>query len=311
MRIIEYRYGEPVIHAEPSVACLGFFDGVHLGHRTLIKDAVELADRRGLVPSIVTFPAEEQLIKKGAARLYSTEQKLEIFSSLGVRCVVICDFGSVLSLSAEEFVSGVLCRDLGVQVAVAGEDFRFGYRASGDSAALVSLMRANGYDAVIHGMQTCELPEGAAEISASLIRKYLSVGGVETAAMLLGAPYRISGVISRGRGIGRSYGYPTINTELPASSPLARGVYRTEVRIGSESYVGLTNVGTCPTFGERAMHAETFVLDFSRDAYGERAEISFLNYLREERAFSGAAELAAEIEKNVKEALDLAGGRGE
>ena len=311
MRIIEYKYPSGAQHAqEARAACLGFFDGVHLGHRALILETVERANAAGLVPTVFTFPSETAELKSGAARIYSTEQKLRIFEQLGVGTVVICDFASVAGLSAREFVSDVLIRELGVRLALSGEDFRFGHLAQGDSAELSRLMRELGGDAVIHKTEYCTLPSGRVEISATLIRELLAAADVRGAVALLGAPYRIGGEVKGGLGLGRTYGFPTLNTDI-GDSPLARGVYHTEVRIGGRSYTGLTNIGTCPTFGERAMHAESYLLDFDGDAYGERAEILFIDYIREERTFGSAEELRSEIDKNIKELLGRRSGGGE
>ena len=303
MRIIEYKYPEPTVDLPASLVCLGFFDGVHIGHRTLIVDAVKRARGSGLLAVVFTFPAESESLKSGAARIYPTEKKLAIFESLGVDAVVLCDFASVASLSPESFVREVLVGSLGARVALAGADFRFGHRASGNSDMLRELMRLEGGDAVIHEMEYIDVPGGRVEVSASLIREYLSSGRPELAAELLGEPYTVSGITVHGDGRGGKNGYPTVNTELPDGSVLLRGVYHTEVRVGGKAYVGLSNVGTCPTFGERREHIETYVLDFDEDVYGECVEIAFLGYLREERRFESATELALEIEKNIKEAV--------
>lgn len=304
MRIIEYKYpAATAVLNERTAVCLGFFDGVHLGHRALIRDTVERAAERGLLPTVFTFPSEARGLKHGVARIYGTVEKLRIFEELGVEAVVLCDFASVSSLSPSDFVREVLIKDLCAALALSGEDFRFGYRASGDSSELSALMREAGGEAVIHKMEHCDLPCGRVEISATLIREYLSRGEVDVAQKLLGSPYRISGEIVSDRKAGRGYGYPTINTELPDGTPLAHGVYHTNVKIGDKHYTGLTNVGTCPTFGERAPHAETYLLDFSGEVYGEIAEISFIEYIREERTFGSPEELALEIEKNIREVL--------
>ena len=293
----------------PLCAALGFFDGVHIGHRALIADTVSRARELGLRAAVITFPAEATGLRVGAARIYSTEEKLQIFRELSVDEVVLCDFSSVSGLSPLRFVSDVLVGDLGVRVAFAGEDFRFGHRAAGDSAELKRLMTDAGGDAVIHGMERVLLPEGETTASATLIREYLFSGKPRRAASLLGAPYKVSGRVERGDGRGHTLGYPTVNTELRPDVPLARGVYRTEVKIDGKSYTGLTNVGVCPTFGARILHAETYILGFSGDVYGKECEIFFLDYVRGERSFSSEEELRLEIDKNIKEiSADTFGG---
>ena len=311
VRIIEYKHPCAARCMEkPLVLCLGFFDGVHLGHRALIADTVRRAEELGLEPAVFTFPAESMGLKRGVPRLYTTEEKLAIFEELGVSTAVLCDFSSVSSLSPREFVERVLSDELNVRFAVAGEDFRFGHRALGDSATLRAEMQRCGGDAFIHTMEHFDFPDGRVEISASLIREYLSCARPERAAALLGAPYTVRATAVRGDGRGHVFGYPTVNTELPEDSPLARGVYRTEIEIGGVGYVGLTNVGSCPTFGERTVHAETFILDFDGDVYGESVAISFLAYIREERSFPSADALRREIKKNVSEVLkETRGGK--
>lgn len=309
MRIIEYKYPSVGTVCGPAAACLGFFDGVHLGHRALIGDTVRLAAERDIESMVFTFPSESLGLKSDIPRIYPTGEKLGIFEELGIDIVVLCDFSSVSSLSADEFVSHVLCRDLGVRVALSGEDFRFGHRASAGSTELIALMKEHGGEGVAHVMERCSLPEGSVEISATLIRGYLSRGDVRTAAALLGAPYRITAPVVGGLGMGRGYGYPTLNTDI-GSSPIRHGVYHTEVKIGGKSYTGLTNVGTCPTFGARAAHAESFLLDFSGDAYGCDARISFIDFIRDERTFGSPEELRREIEKNVKDLLGRKSGNG-
>lgn len=282
-----------------TAVALGLFDGVHIGHRALISETVRIARDRGLVPAVFTF-AEGGALKSGVARIYDSDERLSIFAELGIELAVIADFDSVASLSPEEFVSEVLIDRMRASVALAGENFRFGHHASGGGEQLVSLMRVSGGDAHILDIETYDLGEGQREVSSTRIRALLSRGDVRGAALLLGSPYRLTSVVSRGMGIGHTYGYPTVNTALRSDNPLRSGVYYTRVKIGDKLYTGLTNVGVCPTFGERELHAETFILDFSEDIYGEEIEILFVDFIREERRFSSAEELALEIANNIK-----------
>ena len=301
VRIIEYKHGAGIAPDSADIAvCLGFFDGVHLGHRALIEKTVRVARERGLVPAVFTFPQESMALKPDAARLYTTEEKLKIFASLGIELVILADFDSVSGLSPAEFVKNVLVCALRAQTALCGEDFRFGHRASGGSADLRALMAECGRDAIIHDMKYFDFPDGRVEISATLIRKYLSEGDITRATALLGEEYKLSGKVVHGRGNGKLYGYPTVNTELSDALGIRHGVYHTRVKIGGKVYTGLTNVGVCPTFGAREVHAETFILDFDGDLYESEIEIGLVEYLREERAFATKDELLREIEENIK-----------
>lgn len=301
MKVTSYKLYDKLGFVPRAVA-LGFFDGVHLGHRALIADAVATAEREGFLSTVFTFPVESAL-KRGSPRLYSTEDKLEIFESLGVGEVVICDFDSVSGLLPDAFIEKVLIEALDTRIAFVGEDFRFGFGREGTSAYLSDKMASLERAVRIHEMLETDVKgRGRVEISATLIRELLSLGDVRAAAELLGEPYFISGVVERGRGDGHGLGYPTVNTKMGAS-PLKYGVYHTWVRVGSEEYRALTNVGICPTFAPREPHLETHILDFSRDVYGEGVRVEFIEFLREEMSFSSGEELTREIEKNIKQVL--------
>ena len=204
MRIIEYKHGADVITNRADIAvCLGFFDGVHLGHRALIERTVAVARERDLVPAVFTFPQDSFSLKPNAARLYTTEEKLGIFDSLGIELVILADFDSVSGLLPSEFVKDVLVGALGARVSLCGEDFRFGHHASGSSADLGALMAECGGEAFVHDMRYYDFPDGRAEISATLIRKYLADGNISRATALLGEPYKLSGRVVHGKGKGK------------------------------------------------------------------------------------------------------------
>lgn len=294
MQIYEYKpIGMPTLGA--TAVALGFFDGVHLAHRELIKRTVKEAKSRGLKSAVFTFSSECTSLKSSAPRIYSTEEKLDIISTLGVDAVIIAEFNSVSSMTAEQFISDTLVGDLDARVVLAGYNFRFGKGALGDAGALKDGMAEHGREAVILG----EYSYSGKPISSSLIREALAEGDVALAAELLGAPYRLRARVIRGRGEGRGMGIPTVNTDIPPGRLLPRlGVYRTAVPIDGKIYTGLTNVGECPTFGARAVHAETYILGFDADLYGRDVNIYFLGFLRDERTFQNAEELLLQIERD-------------
>ena len=300
MTVIEYKYPSTGVPAAKRAIALGFFDGVHVGHRALFADCVRRARESGLIPTVLTFPTESLGIKAARSRIYSDEEKLALFEECGIMQTIVVDFDSVSGLSPEDFVTRVLVSDLGARIALAGENFRFGHRAAGDAAQLTSLMREHGGDALIHSMEHCIL-DGVERVtvSSTRIREHLSRGEVGKAATLLGAPYRIYGDVIHGNGVGKSLGFPTVNTDIDSASPLATGVYRTELIADGVSYPALTNVGTCPTFNNRKIHAETFIPGYSGSLYGDRVEIRFLEFIREERKFDSPSELIREIQRNI------------
>lgn len=302
MRIIEYKYPEDLKLKDLAVA-LGYFDGVHVGHRELISLLVREARAKGLSAYILTFADSISKTKKTQSIIYNIEEKIGIFSSLGVDGVIVADFESISQLSPESFVSDVLIGSLGAEIALSGFNFRFGIRASADSSMLVKLMCENGKSAIILSEQKSD----GKTISATTIRELLSSGRLEEATLLLGEPYSIEGKVERGLGLGKSFGFPTVNLPLRSSSPLSVGVYRTAVMIDGKLYTGVTNVGRCPTIAEREVHAETLIADFDGDLYGRTIRIFFLGYLREEKKYDSVEQLREQIYKDKEKSQKING----
>lgn len=300
MIITEYSPMAGVSEKKSRTIALGFFDGVHLAHRQLLMRTVKIARNEGNVPAVFTFSAGSMGRKKRGGLIYSTEDKLKIMKGIGIEEVFVADFTTLSHLSPEEFVTRVLCEDLGCSVAVSGYNFRFGKGASGDASDLVSYMRALGGDGVVCDPVCLE----GSPVSSSTIRAELRDGRVDVAARMLGEPYFITGKVSRGIGKGHSLGFPTVNTDLPDGCPLGRGVYRGYTVIDGVGYNTLTNIGICPTLGERSEHAETFIINFSDDIYGKDIKIHLLGFIREEKQFASAEELAEQIKKDIHKATE-------
>ncbi len=305
MIITEYT-GKALPKTEKSRAvALGCFDGVHIGHRALITKLVEESNKTDLVPCVITFAGDLPKSKELQSIIYNIEDISKIFSQLGVKETIVIDFGYISNLSAEQFVTDILINKLDAKLAVCGYNFRFGKKRCADAKALARLMSSLGADTIV-------IPEQSNDgipISSTRIRELLASGDVGKARILLGEPYHIHGIVEKGLGIGKIYGFPTINTSIGGKTPLRTGVYRTAVRIGERLYTGITNIGSCPTVKERELHAETLIADFDGDLYGEDIYIYFLGYLREEKRFSTIEQLKEQIfiDKNisVKENGDL------
>ncbi len=277
---------------------LGFFDGVHAGHRKLLDTTRAIARKRGLVFAVFTFMAENSF--KSSERLYSTKDKLSLLEAFGVEAVIISEFSDLMECSARDFIEKSLISDMNAAVAVAGYDFRFGRYALGDAALLSSVMAENEKDCVIESEQKIN----GEKISTTKIKELLTAGDVEGAREFLGLPYFITGKVKHGNGVGHSLGFPTVNTELESGKTLLkRGVYRTAVEISGKLFSAITNVGVCPTFKERQIHAETFILDFSGDLYDENIRIFFLGFLREEKQFDSSKELILQINVDKNRAI--------
>ena len=300
MDIFGYIPGKSLGLGEIAVA-LGFFDGVHLAHRELIAMTVAEARSRGIKSAVFTFSSEGGGLKSSVPRIYSTDEKLDIISTLGVDVAVVADFGSVCSMSADEFISDVLIGDLNATAVFAGYNFRFGKGASGDANVLTRGMAAGGREAKILD----EYDFSGSPLSSTQIRAALDRGELERANAMLGAPYRLRAKVVHGRGEGRKMGIPTVNADIPDTRVMPkRGVYRTAVAIDGRLFSAITNVGTCPTFGERRLHAETYIINFEGDLYGQKINVYFLGFLRDERVFGGAGELTEQIERDKARAIE-------
>lgn len=282
---------------------LGFFDGVHIAHRDLIKRGRKIADELGIPLGVFTFPSESGL-KPGAKRLYSTEERLKLLDEAGVDFTVLVEFSAVSSLSPEDFVKDVLVERLKCRVAVIGFNFRFGKGAKGDADALLKLMEESGGKCAIHE----ELKIDGETVCTTLIRRLLADGDMERANLLLKAPYRISGRVDRGNGVGKGLGFPTVNTALDFwRVELRYGVYRTAVKVNGRTYPSITNVGVCPTFEERQVHLETFILGFEGDIYGCDTEVFFLEFIRDEMQFNSEKELKMQINIDISKVIEKNG----
>ena len=287
-----------------SVVALGFFDGVHLAHRTLISKAADIARQNGLRLIVFTFAGDDKLIKADSKRLFTDDEKLLLLEECGADCTVIASFPVFSELEAESFVSDFLVSTLGAAVAVCGYNFRFGKDAKGSSNELCRLMKQYGADASVVNEYTVD----GEPLSSTYVRALLSERQITKAAKLLGKPYFISGKVSHGLGLGRKLGIPTVNVELtPGRFSLPQGVYATVTSISGKLFPSITNVGVCPTFDERQIHTETFILNFNDDIYSKTIRIYFIDFLRDEKKFSSAEELIMQINVDKNKTLELLG----
>lgn len=301
MKIYKYTPYNPIESKNTAIA-LGFFDGVHLAHRDLLKKTKAIAEKENLVFAVFTFPSEDNF--KGEEKLYSTEEKLSLMEDIGVDAVIWADFKSVSRIPAEKFVKSSLIGDMHCQAAVAGYDFRFGKDALGNADLLASLFLSQGAKCLIEEEQKI----GNEKISTTKIKSLLREGNAEDARRFLGVPYFIKTKVTHGLGLGNKLGFPTVNSNFASfTPPLKKGVYRTAVDISGKLYSGITNVGICPTFGKRELHAETFIIDYSGDLYGTDIRIFFLGYIRDEKQFNSENELILQIKVDKNETINKNG----
>ena len=297
-----YKYSENLRLSGAYAIAIGFFDGVHLAHRELIKTAIREARKKGILSAVFTFSQRDESFKPGAKRIYSDADKTELIRSLGADALIIADFSQIRELSCDSFVNDILIDKLCCELCVVGYNFRFGKGASGNADTLCQLMKKAKRSALVIDEYTLD---GEA-VSSSVIRDTLSVGNMRGAEGLLGSPYFISGRVERGDGRGHTLGFPTINIPLSDSSAnLRQGVYASLIRVGELLLPGVTNIGVCPTTGRRDIHAETYIFEYNGDLYGKDVKVYPVKFLREEKQFSGLNELIMQINIDKSKAIEI------
>jgi riboflavin kinase / FMN adenylyltransferase len=286
------------------VLTIGNYDGVHVGHRTIIAIVKGKAREIGGTSMLMTFhPHPLHVIRpdKELPSITPVEEKKRLIEEAGIDALLIVPFTQEFSqITPEEYVRDILVRKLGIRGLVVGYDFRFGKGGRGDIEGMSKYAETYGFFLEVVNAVTI----GGEKVGSNRIRKLLQSGEVDKANVLLGRPYMISGAVVHGEGRGRAFGFPTINMKTDFDLVPPNGVYVSEVMIGGERLQSVTNIGYNPTFGGRERSIETFILDYGRDLYGESVRLFFHIRLREEARFDNVEELRKQIERDVYSARD-------
>ncbi|MCD6641032.1 MAG: bifunctional riboflavin kinase/FAD synthetase [Nocardioides sp.] len=297
---------------DPTVVTVGNFDGVHLGHAHVLREARATADRLGVDQVVaVTFDPHPIAVLRpehAPPTLTSMETRARLLTDAGVDATLVVPFSrEVAAWTPEEFIDRILVRALHARGVVVGANFRFGNRAAGDVATLREAGATRGFETV-----GVELDGGPQVWSSTYVRQCLACGDVAGAAEALGRPYTVRGVVSRGDQRGRDLGFPTANVPVPAfdASP-ADGVYAgwlTRLDTG-ERFPAAISVGTNPTFdGERERRVEAYVLDRDDlDLYDVEVEVAFVERLRGMVRFDGIEALVETMRDDVRRAREVLG----
>jgi riboflavin kinase / FMN adenylyltransferase len=294
-------------HAEiqrPTVLTLGVFDGLHLGHRAIVRTVVERASLIGATPTLVTFdPHPRQVLKPGTAPplLQTFNQKMEGLRLLGIEQVVVLEFNQELAaMFAEDFIQRYIVDALRAREVYLGKGFAFGHERRGNIEMLKWISRQFGF----YAAEVPEVQMRGRRISSTMIRMLLKAGRVNLTRRMLGRPYGIEGVVTQGRGIGRKFLFPTANLELQNRVLPADGVYVTLALVDGVWRRSVTNIGKRPTLGAEAeSKVETHLIDFDDDLYGRTIRVRVLHRLRGEKKFSGIDELRAQIARDRNRAV--------
>jgi riboflavin kinase / FMN adenylyltransferase len=283
-------------HPAPCALAIGNFDGMHLGHQTLLRELVRYAGLNNLVSAVMTFephPREFFTPHHAPARLASLREKLEWCAELGVNHVFLVRFDQTFAnISSQDFLQHVLIHSIRAQAVMVGEDFRFGAGRSGGVAQIAEA-----------GIKLITLPEvlietsnGHQRISSTAVRNALAAGELSVAQRLLGRNYSISGTVVRGQQLGRQLGYPTANVHMRHERPALTGVYAVKL----DGMPGVANLGVRPTLaGIPKLSLEVHLFDFNGDLYQRHVHVEFLHKLRDEIKFADLSALKAQIAQDV------------
>ncbi|CAO5148771.1 Riboflavin kinase / FMN adenylyltransferase [Frankia sp. AiPs1] len=280
---------------------IGFFDGVHLGHRRIIGQAVARGHERGQRALALTFdPHPGEVLRPGShpALLTTLRYKTELLAAIGVDALCVQPFTTEFSqVSATDFVREILLRQLRASVVVVGENFTYGHRAAGSLATLAADGAAAGFE--VDGVRLVRA--GAQVLSSTEIRRRVADGDVEAAEAALGRPHRVEGVVVHGDARGRTIGYPTANVEVtPWAAVPADGVYAGFACWAGRRQPAAISIGTNPTFAGRERRVEAFLLDFDGDLYGAYMAYEFTHRLRPTLRFESVDELVIQMAADVE-----------
>jgi riboflavin kinase/FMN adenylyltransferase len=286
----------------PSAITIGKFDGVHAGHRAVIKRLTERAEQDGLASVVVTFDRHPLALLSPAhcpPALVSTEQKLDLLAGTGVDATLVLEFTEELAaLSPEQFIDTILVNALHARWILVGRDFRFGHRGAGDVDLLAARGEKDGFSvALVDDVK----PDNEHRVSSTWIRELLAAGDIAAASALLGHVPTVRGVVVHGAARGRELGFPTANLS-PASQGLIPmdGVYAGWLTDAGKRYPAAISVGNNPTFeGVAQKQVEAYVLDEDIDLYDHVVDVSFVQRIRGMVAFRGIDPLIAQIADDV------------
>ena len=290
---------------QPTAVAIGKFDGLHRGHRELLKLVLE-KKKAGLLTTIFTFdpPPEVFFGKRQLKEITTRAEKRIVFEKMGVDILIEFPLNEVsAALSAEDFVKEVLKEKMNLSYLAAGYDLSFGHKGAGNAKLLKKMAPTLNFELSIIE-KVCE---NGREISSTYVREEVETGAMNHVTELLGEPYMIIGEVVHGAKLGRKIGMPTINL-LPEKEKMLppNGVYYSRTQIGEKEYKSITNIGKKPTVSNiEQTGVETYLYEFDQDVYGKNAIVKLLEFKRPERKFADLDELKAQMIRDVNEGREF------
>lgn len=300
---MQLLYGTSDEELQPSVATIGFFDGVHLGHRFLIEQVREAATARGLASSVITFPIHPRKVMQSGFHpelLTTCDEKVALLADTGVDYCIMLDFTlDVARLSAKQFMA-ILKERYRIQALVIGHDHRFGHNRSEGFDDYVRYGQEQGIEVILAKAYANK----DITVSSSVIRRLLLEGDVAEAATCLGYHFFLEGTVVGGYRVGRKIGFPTANLRVNDPEKLipADGVYAVYVFLGGRKYKGMLSIGYRPTLNNGTDRSiEVHIFNFDEDIYNQPMRISFVRRTRSELKFDSIEELIEQLHKDAVE----------
>ncbi len=296
----EHRPASAYQNDTGSVITIGTFDGVHIGHATILNRVVATAEKEGLDSVLLTFfPHPRMVLQKDSnIKLLNTlAEKRDLVAATGIDHLVIHPFTRQFSrMTAVEYVRDLLVNRLHAKKIIIGYDHRFGRNRTANITDLKEMGETYGFD--VEEISVQELDDVA--VSSTKIRAALKEGDVATANNYLGYAYMITGTVVKGKGIGKTWNYPTANLQPSESYKLIpmNGVYITRAQIGDKTAFGITSIGTNPTVGGKSRTIETYFLDLDIDLYDQELQLEFLEFIRPEATFESVEALKKAIRQD-------------
>lgn len=279
------------VQLDNSVVCLGKFQGLHKGHMLLVNKTIELAQNNGLNSVIFTINVSNQ------KRIYTDAERKILLSDMGFDYNVTCEFSKEFaSMAPRQFVENILIDKLGAKYVVVGTDFRFGCERKGDVSLLMTLGKEYGFEVIAIE----KLSVDGTVVSSSYIRELVEAGNMPLVEKFMGRPYSISGIVTKGKQLGRTIGFPTVNI-YPSKEKLVPlyGVYSSYAYIDDKRVCGMTNIGSNPTVNSSDdIFVETNLFDFDMDAYGREIVVYLEYFVRPEKKFNSVEELKQQIDSD-------------
>lgn len=296
MEIIKILANKTIPSCSDAIACIGYFDGIHLGHQKLIRKVIELAKEKNCIPSCICFDNDPWIVMNktnDVSQITPLSKRIDLLSKFGIKRIYLLHFDKdMMQMRANTFLYNVLNK-LSLKALVCGNDFRFSYKGEGG----IEILKKGNFELYImdHVLYNQE------KISSSSIEKLIKEGHIELANEQLGYSYSIDGIVIHGNKIGKTIGFPTANIQISENYIIPKkGVYSGKVKLFDTYYKAMINIGYNPTFNQvDHLSIEAHIIDFEREIYNTPICIYFSKFLREERKFASKEELIKQLNKDI------------